>query len=83
MELIIISPDGVLLNEATERVTLPGSMGAFTVLKDHAPLVSTLEKGQVIFFQNKKEKNYDIEGGVIVVDKNVVRVIIEGSKNTD
>jgi F0F1-type ATP synthase, epsilon subunit (mitochondrial delta subunit) len=77
MELIIISPNGVLLNEATERVTLPGSMGAFTVLKSHAPLVSTLEKGPIVYLQNKKEKNYNIEGGVTVVEKNVVRVMIE------
>ena len=81
MELIIISPDGVLLNEVTERVTLPGSMGAFTVLKGHAPLVSTLEKGPIVYMQNKKEKNYNIEGGVIVVEKNVIRVMIEQMKN--
>ena len=77
MELIIISPEGVVLNETTERVTLPGSRGDFSVLKDHAPLVSTLEKGQIIYFQNKKEKNFNIEGGVIVIEKNVVRVMIE------
>jgi len=77
MELIIISPEGVLLNETTERATLPGSMGAFTVLKGHAPLVSTLEKGSIVYVQNKKEKNYNIEGGVIVVEKNVIRVMTE------
>ena len=77
MELIIISPDGVLLNEKTERVTLPGSMGAFSILKDHAPLVSTLEKGPVVYIQNKKENNYNIEGGVTVIEKDVVRVMIE------
>ena len=80
MELIIISPEGVLLNEEAERVTLPGSMGAFSVLKSHAPLVSTLEKGQVIYIQNKKEKNYDIEGGVVVVEKDVVQVMVEKLK---
>ena len=77
MELIIISPEGVLLNETAERVTLPGSMGAFSVLKGHAPLVSTLEKGPVVYIQNKKEKKYNIGGGVTVVDKDVVRVMVE------
>ena len=77
MELIIISPDGVLLNEKTERVTLPGSMGTFSVLKEHAPLVSTLDKGPIVYIQNKKEKNYNIEGGIIVIEKDVVRVMTE------
>lgn len=77
MELVIISPEGTLLNETADRVTLPGNMGTFSVLKGHAPLVSTLEKGQIIYIQNKKEKNYVIEGGVMVVEKDVVRVMIE------
>ena len=78
MELVIISPEGTLLNETTDRITLPGSMGAFSILKNHAPLVSTLEKGQIIYLQNKKEKKYDIEGGITIIEKNVVRVMTEG-----
>ena len=77
MELIIISPEGVLLNETAERIILPGSMGAFSVLKGHASLVSTLENGNIIYTQNKKDKNYNIEGGVTVVGKDVVRVMVE------
>ena len=77
MELVIISPEGALLNEKAERITLPGSMGAFSVLKGHAPLVSTLEKGSIIYIQNKKEKSYDIEGGVMIIEKDVVRVMVE------
>ena len=77
MELVIISPEGILLSETAERITLPGSMGAFSVLKSHAPLVSTLEKGQIIYIQNKKEKNYEIEGGVMVVEKDIIKVMTE------
>ena len=77
MELIIISPEGVLLNEKTERVTLPGSLGTFSILKSHAPIVSTLEKGPVIYIQNKKENIYDIDGGITVVEKDVVKVMVE------
>ena len=77
MELVIISPEGVLLNETADRVTLPGSMGAFSILKNHAPLVSTLEKGEIIYTLNKKDKKYDIKGGITIVEKNVIRVLVE------
>jgi len=77
MELVIISPEGVLLNEAADRVTLPGSMGAFSVLKNHAPLVSTLEKGQIIYLKDKKAKRYKIEGGITIIEDNVVKVMVE------
>lgn len=77
MELIIISPEGILVNETADRVTLPGNMGAFSVLKNHAPLVSTLEKGKISYVLNKKTKTFEIEGGISVVEKNVIRVFVE------
>ena len=77
MELFIISPEGTRLSENPTRVTLPGSMGPFSILKNHAPLISTLEKGEVIYIVDKKIKSFDIDGGVISVEKNVVKVMIE------
>ena len=79
MELVIISPEGVLLKETADRITLPGSMGAFSILKNHAPLVSTIEKGEIIYMQNKKEKKFNIEKGITIVEKNVVQVITENT----
>jgi F-type H+-transporting ATPase subunit epsilon len=48
MHLEIITPDKkVFAGEAT-AVTLPGTEGQFQVLNRHAPLVSTLGKGDVV-----------------------------------
>lgn len=77
MELVVVSPQGVILNETADRITLPGSMGAFSVLKNHAPLVSTLEKGDIVYLNGKTTKKYPIEGGITIVEKNKVRVIID------
>lgn len=77
MELVVVSPQGVLLNETADRVTLPGSMGPFSVLKNHAPLVSTLEKGEIGYLIDKKTKTFPINGGIAIVEKNTVRVIID------
>jgi len=77
MDLVIISPEGTRLTENATRVTLPGSMGPFSILKNHAPLISTLNKGTVTCVVDKKIKNFDIEEGVISVEKNVVKVLIE------
>lgn len=77
MELVVISPQGVLLTVSADCVTLPGSMGAFSVLKNHAPLVSTLEKGEIVYTSDNKEKRYPVEGGISVVEKNRIQVLIE------
>ena len=77
MELIIISPEGTRFVETATRVTLPGSAGPFSVLKNHAPIISTLEKGEVKYIIDKKEKRYDITGGAVIVEKNIVKVLVE------
>jgi len=47
-------------------------------LKDHAPIVSTLEKGSVILVdQAGNEKKYETEGGVIEVKANKIILLAE------
>lgn len=77
MELIVISPEGVQLKETADRVTLPGTVGPFSVLRNHIPFVSTLEKGKIIYVRDKKIMNYSIEGGIMFVEDNIVHVMIE------
>ena len=40
MRLEIISTEKVLFKGDVKRVTLPGSLGTFTVLDQHAPLIN-------------------------------------------
>ncbi len=47
--LTIYSPEKVILEKMVCKVTLPGSKGSFMVLKDHAPLISSLEAGKIVF----------------------------------
>ena len=54
-------------------VKLPGTVGQFTILDHHAPLVSTLTVGKLIYRGTNGEKSIDIKGGVVEVrDNNVV-----------
>ena len=47
MELTVISPKGVVCKEESWFVQLPGAAGRFTVLHNHAPLVSVLVEGEI------------------------------------
>lgn len=46
-KLEIVSPERLILSETVRSVTVPGSEGYFTVLGDHAPLMTTLKPGFV------------------------------------
>ena len=58
MTLEILSPERTLYSGEVERVTLPGALGEFTVLRRHAPIISALVKGEVKYLlkDGKEEK---------------------------
>ena len=77
MTLEIISPTGILfLGEAT-RVTLPGTVGSFTVLQDHASLLSTLKAGVLEYESDGEVKTLTVEGGFVDVNNNRVVVCLK------
>lgn len=77
MTLEIISASEVLFKGEASAVTLPGAMGSFTVLKNHAPLISVLTPGNVAYrTPGGEEKSIAIKGGIVDVDDNVISVCI-------
>ena len=77
MQLDIITPDEHVYSGEVSEVTVPGTMGKFQVLKNHAPIISTLAKGQIKFKSADGTVTMDSEGGVIEVLKNKVVVLAE------
>lgn len=77
MELRIISPKGVVCNATVDRVSLPGEAGRFTVLKDHAPIISTLVAGVVEFNENEVLHTLAVKGGFVRVSNNNIEISVE------
>ena len=75
--LHILSPEGTLVKADVTLVTLPGVQGPFTVLKDHAPLVTALEKGSIRYIENGKEHFLPIREGFVEIEENRVNVCAE------
>ena len=82
MKLEILTPDKKVFEGEVRSVTVPGTMGSFEVLKDHAPVISTLEDGKVIIRTDKDEETIFIKGGVIEVLDNNIMVLAEGTQNS-
>ena len=80
MTLEILTPDKTIYQGEVTSVTVPGTLGSFEVLKDHAPIISTLEDGKVIIRTgNKSEEILFITGGVVEVLDNKIIVLAEGA----
>ncbi len=80
MQLEIITPDKTIFKGEVEAATFPGVKGAFQVLNNHAPIVSTLEAGKVVMKINNVKKEIQILGGVVEVLKNKIILLAEGVK---
>lgn len=77
MTLKIISAEEVLFEGAVSAVHLPGVMGEFTVLPNHASLVSLLREGNVTMTRGENVKgSLPIAGGIADIDHNVISVCV-------
>lgn len=78
MKLEVITPERKLFKGEINSITVPGSKGTFMVLHNHAPIISTLEKGQIkIETQSNLTEIIEIEGGVIEVQRNNIIVLVD------
>jgi F-type H+-transporting ATPase subunit epsilon len=83
MIIEIITPDRKVYTGEIRSVRVPGKKGSFQVLKDHAPIISTLDKGPV-YIVDKADNNlvFEIDGGVIEVRTNKIILLAESVSET-
>lgn len=77
LQLVIVSPSEVVSRTAVEKVSFPGEMGAFTVLQGHAPLVSGLVRGEIVYAADGREERVGIVGGFVKVCRDEVEACVE------
>ena len=77
IKLHIVSPEGTLVETTVSAVTLPGTVGPFEVLKNHAPLISSLDKGDIVYVSEGVEHRLPIADGFVEVRDNKVEACVE------
>lgn len=78
LHMQIVSPTGTLFEGEADSVSLPGTMGPFTVLPRHAPIISALDKGVVVYSDDAGNRHeIAVSGGFAEVKDNVVTVAVE------
>jgi len=77
MKLRIIAPDRLVFEGEVEKVTLPGTVGSFTVLNRHAPIISSLEKGRIIYKDAGGDVEVAVKSGFAEVKDNVLSICVE------
>ncbi len=77
MKLEIITPEQIYFSGEVTTVTLPGTIGSFTVWENHAPLISSLKDGLLAYEGKEGKKELNIDGGFVEICNNLVTVCLE------
>ncbi len=78
MVLDILTPERSVFSGEIRLVKVPGVQGSFEVMENHAPIISSLDKGELkIVPKDGNNILYQIEGGVIEVNNNKAIILVE------
>ena len=77
-DLTIISAESKVFEGEVENVLVPGMIGDFLVLSNHAPCISSIRPGFLEFVEGpSKKQRYFVSGGIIEVINNTVSVLVD------
>lgn len=78
LHLEIISPEKQMFAGEITIVKLPGTLGSFEIMENHAPIISTLTKGKIKVKETSGVISFfEINGGLIEASNNEVKVLVE------
>ena len=76
LHAVVISPERTLFSAYVDALIVPGEKGQFEILRNHAPLISSLTTGTIICRGNDPFELH-IVGGFIEVKDNEVTLCVE------
>ncbi|MEA3399540.1 MAG: ATP synthase F1 subunit epsilon [Patescibacteria group bacterium] len=81
LELKIVTPEKLILDEKVESVTIPTTQGEISILVDHIPIVAQLASGDIVATSKGEFIPMAVVGGFVEVkkekDKTVVAILAD------
>jgi F-type H+-transporting ATPase subunit epsilon len=77
MRLDIVTPEKLAFSDEIDSVVVPGGEGELGILPSHAPIVSTLQPGELRYLKGGKETSLAIGTGIVEVSRDRVSVITD------
>ena len=80
LQLEVVTPKGAVISERVDIVTAPGYAGEFGVLANHAPLLSTIKTGILVFKNEGQHEQIMISSGFCEVSNNKITFLVESAE---
>ncbi len=83
LSLELVTPAGSILTEEVDEITAPGSMGQFGLLPGHAPMLTTLEVGELSYRKGKETFYFSVNWGYVEIEDDRVIILVETAESED
>ena len=77
LTLRIIAPDRLVFEGEVESVTLPGTVGSFSVLNNHAAIITSLDNGRILYKGANGFGEVAVKSGFAEVKDNTLSICVE------
>ena len=81
LQIRVVTPDQVFLDKEVDEIILPTNTGLMGVLKNHAPLITAIEVGVMLFRVNKEWTSIALMGGFGFVKQNRITVLVNEAES--
>ncbi|MEM7102520.1 MAG: ATP synthase F1 subunit epsilon [Bacteroidota bacterium] len=79
MKLTILTPEEEIFTGEIKAIKVPGVVGEFEVLNNHAPMVSLLQAGNVKYTaEDGKSTTFSIQNGFVEILNNEIALLVQG-----
>jgi F-type H+-transporting ATPase subunit epsilon len=65
----VISPDKILYQGEADEIHVPGEEGGMSILANHAPVLASLKKGDILLVDGSHKTGFPVQAGFIEVSK--------------
>jgi F-type H+-transporting ATPase subunit epsilon len=83
LKLQLVTPDRSIFDGEVDEFTAPGEIGPFTILYNHAPIVSALVAGLFRYKLTGKEERLLIGGGFLEFHENQATVLASSAESIE
>ncbi|HML94503.1 MAG TPA: ATP synthase F1 subunit epsilon [Thermodesulfobacteriota bacterium] len=78
LQLQVITPSRVIVDEIVDEVVAPGVLGEFGILPGHVPFITLLAEGEIKYKRGSSEQKLSVEGGLAEVRDDKVTILTDG-----
>ncbi len=83
IQLEIVTPERLVVNEAVDYIEIPGKTGYLGVLPGHAPLISELAAGELTYRMGNQTKRVAVAWGFAEVLQAKVTILAEAAEKAE